>query len=146
MRISDWSSDVCSSDLPPAFRELAERLLDQSRRALRPRIEIGPGERARKTRMGIKAQSPARLGGEVELLDRPFLPLGRLAPHRVGRESVELGVIGGMHRKQLALQMRRKLGDLDARLAEGARKFIAIILDLGGLAQTDADEAASQIR
>src|SRR3546814_3394217 len=112
MRISDWSSDVCSSDL-----------LDQSRRALRPRIEIGPGERARKTRMGIKAQSPARLGGEVELLDRPFLPLGRLALHRVGRESVELGVIGGMHRNQLALQMRRKLGDLDARLAAGARKL-----------------------
>src|SRR3546814_2907607 len=100
MRISDWSSDVCSSDL-----------LDQSRRALRPRIEIGPGERARKTRMGIKAQSPARLGGEVELLDRPFLPLGRLALHRVGRESVELGVIGGMPRNQLALQMRRTLGD-----------------------------------
>src|SRR3546814_18565030 len=70
-------------DRPPAFRELAERLLDQSRRALRPRIEIGPGERARKTRMGIKAQSPARLGGEVELLDRPFLPLGRPARTRV---------------------------------------------------------------
>src|SRR3546814_19944933 len=84
MRISDWSSDVCSSDL------------------------------------------------------RPFLPLGRLALHRVGRESVELGVIGGMHRNQLALQMRRKLGDLDARLAAGARKFIAIILAFGGLAQIDA--------
>src|SRR3546814_1386245 len=44
-------------DRPPAFRELAERLLDQSRRALRPRIEIGPGERARKTRMGIDRKS-----------------------------------------------------------------------------------------
>src|SRR3546814_12951361 len=82
-------------DRPPAFRELAERLLDQSRRALRPRIEIGPGERARKTRMGIKAQSPARLGGEVELLDRPFLPLRRPALYRVGRERVGLGVIAG---------------------------------------------------
>src|SRR3546814_14804175 len=88
--------------------------------------------------MGIKAQSPARLGGEVELLDRPFLPLGRLALHRVGRESVELGVIGGMHRNQLALQMRRKLGALAARLAAGARKVIAIILAFGGLAQIHA--------
>src|SRR3546814_12923030 len=96
--------------------------------------------------MGIKAQSPARLGGEVELLDRPFLPLGRLALHRVGRESVELGVIGGMHRNQLALQMSRKLGDLDARLAASARKFIAISLAFGGLAPIEAAAAPTRNR
>src|SRR3546814_4961380 len=48
-------------DRPPAFRELAERLLDQSRRALRPRIEIGPGERARKTRMGRSEEHTSEL-------------------------------------------------------------------------------------
>ncbi len=34
-------------DRPPAFGELVESGLDQARRALRPRIEIGPGQRAR---------------------------------------------------------------------------------------------------
>src|SRR3546814_10860710 len=37
MRISDWSSDVCSSDLPAALREPARRL-EQEGRLADPRI------------------------------------------------------------------------------------------------------------
>src|SRR3546814_2231468 len=36
-----------------------------------------------------------------------------------------------MHRDQLALQMRRQLGDLDRRLAAGPGELVAIILTFG---------------
>src|SRR3546814_1632394 len=39
MRISDWSSDVCSSDLPRA-RHRAQRI-DRERAAPRPQLDIG---------------------------------------------------------------------------------------------------------
>ncbi len=125
-------------DRPPAFREFGEGFFDQSRGALRPRVEIGPGERARKSRVGIKTEPPARFGGKMKLLDRPFLPLGWLALQRIGREGIELRVVSGVHRDQLALQMRRQLGDLDPRLAAGTGKLVAIILTLGGLDEIDA--------
>src|SRR3546814_17117306 len=32
MRISDWSSDVCSSDLPQAFIELAAEVINRTKR------------------------------------------------------------------------------------------------------------------
>ena len=48
------------------------------------------------------------------LLDRPLLPLGRLAVNLLRREAVEGFVIGGVHRDELGRQMRRKLGDRQA--------------------------------
>src|SRR3546814_19000393 len=43
-----------------------------------------------------------------------------------------------MHRDQLALQMRRQLGDLDPRLAAGPGELVAIILTFGGSREIDA--------
>src|SRR3546814_5259195 len=36
MRISDWSSDVCSSDLPPDSEAAADQVLDAGGRAVAP--------------------------------------------------------------------------------------------------------------
>src|SRR3546814_17531312 len=58
MRISDWSSDVCSSDLLP------ERHL-QARRGAESAAEVGP------TRRSLRRHAEARAGGAVdELPDR----------------------------------------------------------------------------
>src|SRR3546814_13656673 len=73
MRISDWSSDVCSSDLA----ELRRRgpLLESERqlRARPPRARAGRGDRARARAMGpfaegfagIKARPPREGGGRM---------------------------------------------------------------------------------
>src|SRR3546814_20646729 len=44
MRISDWSSDVCSSDLLPGTRELASTVLDKQVRIGRPTQVTGLAE------------------------------------------------------------------------------------------------------
>src|SRR3546814_19425292 len=66
MRISDWSSDVCSSDLPgPARRRLRRRRDQAARRpdatrglALRPGRRVGP---PRSPRMAIRSQTQAKM-------------------------------------------------------------------------------------
>src|SRR3546814_12686485 len=105
MRISDWSSDVCSSDLlehiedrAPASAKLGESLLDEPRGPLRPGIDIGPGERAGKGRVRRQAEASARLRRQLDLLDRPRLPLGGLAADVLRREAVEQAVVRRMHR------------------------------------------------
>ena len=85
--------------------------------------------------MRAQAQPPAGLRGVSQLLDRPFLSFGRLAPHRLGREAVERRVIGGVDRNQLALQMGRQFGDRDARLGAAPGQIVAIILAFGGQLQ-----------
>ena len=72
--------------------------------------------------------------------------------HFLGREVVELQVVGRMHRHQLALQVRRELGGLDAVLGGDALELVAVGLALGRLGeihdarvparQLHADEAA----
>ncbi len=64
--------------------------------------------------MRIETQIARGLGASYDLLDRPFLPLLRLAVNCRRREGIEGLVIGGMDRDELALQMGRELGDLDA--------------------------------
>ena len=44
-------------DRLPAFRELFERRFEQARRALRPREEIGPGQRAGERHAGVEAKA-----------------------------------------------------------------------------------------
>src|SRR3546814_2094105 len=51
MRISDWSSDVCSSDLPPAIREIAAPALSRREK----RHEIGSIAR---TKVGGEMTAP----------------------------------------------------------------------------------------
>ena len=48
--------------------------------------------------------------------------------------AVELEIIGGMDRDQLALQVSRELGQLQAVTLQHAEDLIAIVLALGGSA------------
>src|SRR3990170_6199521 len=96
------------------------------------------GERARERRVRVQTEPSACLGGEMQLLDRPDLTLRRLAAQRLGRKGVERHVVGGMHRNELTLQVRRQLGDLDARLAASAGELVAIVLAFGGELEVDA--------
>ena len=80
--------------------------------------------------MRVEPQPAGRLERQPHLLVGPGLPRLRVAAHLRGREAVEQLVIGGMHRDELALQVRRQLGDRDARLARRARELVAIVLAL----------------
>src|SRR3546814_15268794 len=81
MRISDWSSDVCSSDLLALrFGEIARRLLPRDAQ----HIEIFPVERARHRRAVQHRDSDHPLKME----DRHHHPGARSAERRVGEECV----------------------------------------------------------
>src|SRR3546814_1015873 len=56
MRISDWSSDVCSSDLVPVDRKDDA----DARRRLSPRLAAAPGQRADRLTPGKTAATSAR--------------------------------------------------------------------------------------
>src|SRR3546814_4541122 len=89
MRISDWSSDVCSSDLLPSTREdpCDERISGFPRARDRRRTVARPGERRRYRDRG-RARGLARLGGEaLQLSHRNAAPLRR--PGEGGGRSEE---------------------------------------------------------
>ena len=117
----------------PAAAELGERLVDQAGRALRPWIEIGEGQRTGERHRRFQAEMLRGLGGVLDLLDRPFLPGLRIVVVLGRGERVEGGVIGRMHRDELALQMRRQFGDLDAGILADALHLVAIGLGLSRL-------------
>src|SRR3546814_2462432 len=77
MRISDWSSDVCSSDLPPFWSCLRFELVCRRRRQ--------------------HPAAPPERGGEARIHPRrpPLRPERRLGPRseerRVGKECVSTG-------------------------------------------------------
>src|SRR5213080_1706067 len=121
----------------PAPRQLVERRLDQTRRPLGPGIEIGPCQRARKSRVLGNAEPPRRPRRQLDLLDRPGGTRLRLAAHLRSRESVKRGVIGGMHGDQLALQMRRQLRHLEPALGQHAPHLVAVRLALGCLLEVE---------
>jgi hypothetical protein len=68
----------------------------------------------------------------MQLLHRPLLAPGRVVAHFGRGEAVEAGVVGRMHGHQLALQMSRELGDLDAVPPEHAFHFVAVGLAFRG--------------
>jgi hypothetical protein len=88
-------------DGAPATAQFGEGLLHQSRRALRPRIEIGPGQRAGESGMRGQSEALAGLGGQHQLLHRPGLAGGRIAALVRRREAVEQTVVGGVDGYQL---------------------------------------------
>ena len=124
-------------DRLPAAAELGKRLVDQAGRALRPRIEIGKGERAGERDRSREPEMLRRLGGVHDLLDRPFLPRLWIVVVLRGSERVEAGVVGRMHGDELALQMRRKLGDLDAGVLADALHLVAIGFRAGRLVEVE---------
>ena len=66
------------------------------------------------------------LCGQHHLLDRPLLPLRRLAADLLRREGVERVVVGRIHRHQLALQMGGELGDREAVARRDSGDLVAI--------------------
>jgi len=77
------------------------------------------------------------LGRVLDLRDGPGLPLLRLAVKLGRREGIEGFAIGRMHGDELALQMRRELGDLDPIGLRSAFEFVAVGLGLRRLLQID---------
>ena len=73
----------------------------------------------------------------AHLLHRPFLARLRVAAHLGRGERVEAGVVGGMDRDQLALQMGRQLGQRDAGVRERALDLVAIGVALGRALQVE---------
>jgi hypothetical protein len=92
--------------LPP-FGEFRKGRFNHTRWPLRPRIDIGPSERAGERDRRLK---PEMLGGrrrQHQLLDRPSLPRLRLAMDFRWRKGIKRLVKGRVDRNQLALQMGR---------------------------------------
>ena len=85
----------------------------------------------------VELQIAAGLRGHEHLLYGPLLPGLRIACHLRRCEAVELQVIGGMHRDQLALQMGGELGQLQAQTVQHAQQLIAIVLALRGQLQVE---------
>src|SRR3546814_9683553 len=85
MRISDWSSDVCSSDLAPRVLHKALR-----RRALADRAVAGAeGERPHGAALGLRPGPHPAPGGalrEADGLSRRAELAGRVAPGHQGRD------------------------------------------------------------
>ena len=69
--------------------------------------------------MGVEAHVAAGFRGKRHLLGRPLLARLGIASHLLGGEGIEGLVVDGVHRHELALQMRGKLGDLDPVLLGG---------------------------
>src|SRR3546814_18832094 len=104
MRISDWSSDVCSSDLKRrriagVGREILEIERPERHRAVEPGAaaslvdgdvagEIGPADRALVAGNDALGAGPFELRGEV---DRLRADKHRPAEARVGKEGVSTG-------------------------------------------------------
>src|SRR5213083_2050084 len=121
----------------PAPRQLVERRLDQTGRPLRPGIEVGPRQGTREGRMLGHAEPARRARRELHLFDRPGGPRRGIAADFGRREGVERGVVRGMDGHQLALQMRRQLGHLEAALRQDAFYLVTVGLALGGFGEVE---------
>lgn len=116
----------------PALGELVEGGFDEAGGALRPGIDVGPGERAGKGNVRFEAEiggSPRRL---QELLDGPRLALLRMAVKILGSEAVEHRVVSGMAGDKLALEMCREFRDGEFVARGDGLQIIAIRFAFGG--------------
>ncbi|MNS95797.1 hypothetical protein D3C72_1300690 [compost metagenome] len=124
-------------DGAPAAAEFGEGFLHQPGRALRPRIEIRPGQRAGERGVRGQPQALAGLGGQQQLLHRPGLAGDRIATLVRRRESVEQAVVGGMDGDQLPLQVGGQFGDLQAMSGQHAGDVVAVRLAVRRLGQIE---------
>src|SRR3546814_11398519 len=62
MRISDWSSDVCSSDLAPVLRRLALAMIDHRHARPAPAAERGGGPGVQSVPAALVAEAQAEVG------------------------------------------------------------------------------------
>ena len=131
-------------DGQPPLCQLAECLLDQPGGTLRPWIKIGPCKRTRKSGVGGQSKILAGACGEQHLRVGPLPSSGFIAANMVRRECIELGVVCGMDGDQLALKMRRQLGDLQAFCRKHAANFIAIADALSSLGEIEEPQIRSR--
>ena len=124
-------------DRLPAPGEFVERLFDQPGGALRPGVEIGPGQRAGKGGHRGQAKVFRHRQGLFHLIDGPIGPALGVATQGRGGEAVEHRVIGGMDRDKLALDMGGQLRHLDAILTRLPGPVLAIGLRPGGAVEVD---------
>jgi hypothetical protein len=110
----------------PAQREFIEGGFDQAGGSLRPRVKIGPGERAGKRCMVSKTQVLRRFRRQQQLIDRPCLSCGGIATYLGRRKTIEHLVVSRMNGNQLTLQMRGQLGQLQSVIVERGPHVVAI--------------------
>ena len=124
-------------DRRPAAGQLVERGLHQSRRTLRPGVDVRPRQRAGKGTAGGQAEVLRCPRRQQHLLHRPGSAGGRVVANLGGREAVEGDVVGRMHRDQLPLQVGGQLGQFDIGVGQDAAHLVAVRLALGGPLQVE---------
>ncbi|KAG0924296.1 hypothetical protein G6F32_013966 [Rhizopus arrhizus] len=124
-------------DRPPAPGQFIERRIDQARRALREREQVGPGERAGEGAHVLQAEPARGAGGQVQLLLRPFGAGLRIAAQGFRCEAVAQFIVGRMHGHQLAEDVGGQLADLQAVFGQGAADVVAVVLAVGGGGQVE---------
>src|SRR5664279_4965418 len=93
---------------------------------LRPRIDIGPSECARKGDVGLQSQVSGGTRRKNQLVHRPNLSRLRVPTNLFWSEPVEHGVVGGVTSDELALQVSRKLRNYQAMASHDGRNLIAV--------------------
>ena len=121
----------------PTPGELGESRFDEMARALRPGIDIRPGERTAERLRDLEAQALRRDGGDLHLLDRPGLTRFGIPVHARRRESVIDGVVSRMHGDKLALKGGHQFGGLEAVLFQCPRDLVGIGLAFGATAEVE---------
>ncbi|MNV46113.1 hypothetical protein D3C71_1379320 [compost metagenome] len=119
-------------DRQPAPRQLLERGLDQTVRALREGEQVGPGERTGEGAHAVQAQALRGLGGQLDALHRPRAARGRIAMQVRGSEAVAQGVVGRVHCHQLAEDMRGEFADHQPVASQHRDHVIAVLLAVRG--------------
>ena len=122
-------------DRQPARGQLVEGGLDESGGALRPGVNVRPGQRSGKSGVGLEPQVRRRLRRKQQLLHCPFLPRLPVSTELLGRESIEHQIVSGMHSHQLPLQMSGKLSQMQTVRREGIEHVVAISFAFRGQLQ-----------
>src|SRR3546814_7170289 len=112
MRISDWSSDVCSSDLPKC-RSVLHHIVHAGRLSFRPAGQRHRGQRRRGARQLHQWRDPgARQGGGRELCQPEWAEADRRRPlHRnraVGRSEEHTSELQSLMRISYAVFCLKK--------------------------------------
>src|SRR3546814_9111085 len=127
MRISDWSSDVCSSDLFGANRDAEEHLAGAAQVALgleTPEAVGGARLAPGRALVGGDPESPGGVDGAVVRRAEPAVRGGRLviagANLRLGRVAGDHQQVPGVSQGIVVAVRRRQLDDV-AEVVLGAR-------------------------
>ena len=84
-----------------------------------------------------QSEAPGRACGKAHLFDGPFRAGLRAAPDLGRCETVERFVEGRVDRHELALQVRREIGDLDPVSPGDAHDLVAVGVGLGGFREIE---------